>query len=122
MEEVKADRRGKLDENYHAELMRLEEELFSRKELVKFKPKHKLFELQVQEKLVSLEERVEEALDFRKELKEMEKMEAERVDIAIASNTAKAKNKLAVKFAREKKQLELVLEEMEHKLLIKMRN
>ena len=41
-------------------------------ELCKIKPKKKLKEYQTQEKLVSLEERVEEALDFRKELKDLE--------------------------------------------------
>lgn len=34
----------------------------------------------MQEKLVALEERVEEALDFRKELNELEVKEAQRVD------------------------------------------
>lgn len=43
--------------------------------MLKVKPKKKLKDLQTQEKLVSLDERVEEALDFRRELKEMEKNE-----------------------------------------------
>lgn len=47
---------------------RLEEKLACVTENIKIKPKKKIRELQVQEKLVSLEERVEEALDFRKEL------------------------------------------------------
>jgi len=42
---------------------------------MKVKPKKKLKDLQTQEKLVSLEERVEEALDFRKELNNLEKNE-----------------------------------------------
>jgi hypothetical protein len=50
------------------ECERLEEKLSCVTENIKIKPKKKIRELQVQEKLVSLEERVEEALDFRKEL------------------------------------------------------
>jgi hypothetical protein len=48
------------------ECERLEEKLSCVTENIKIKPKKKIRELQVQEKLVSLEERVEEALDFRK--------------------------------------------------------
>ena len=57
----------------------LQENLQKDTHLIKFKPKKKLADLQIQEKLVSLEERVEEALDFRKELKELEKSENQRV-------------------------------------------
>lgn len=57
------------------ELMKLDEKLSKDTELLKVKPKKKLKDLQTQEKLVSLDERVEEALDFRRELKEMEKFE-----------------------------------------------
>lgn len=41
-------------------------------EYIKIKPTNRLKELQFQEKLVSLEERVYEALDFRRELSELE--------------------------------------------------
>jgi hypothetical protein len=47
----------------------LDEKLSKDTELVKVKPKKKLKDLQTQEKLVSLDERVEEALDFRRELR-----------------------------------------------------
>jgi len=57
------------------ELLKLDEKLSKDTELLKVKPKKKLKDLQTQEKLVSLDERVEEALDFRRELREMERFE-----------------------------------------------
>lgn len=61
------------------EMDALAEKLSKNTEFLKVKPKRKLKDLQTQEKLVSLDERVEEALDFRKELKNMEKAEQQRV-------------------------------------------
>lgn len=50
---------------------------------LRIKPKKKLKEYQTQEKLVSIEERVEEAQNFRRELKNLEVKEAERVESLI---------------------------------------
>jgi ribosome assembly protein YihI (activator of Der GTPase) len=50
-------------------------------ESVKIKPKAKLKELQNNEKLVAINERVEEAINYRKELKDFEVEEANRVEL-----------------------------------------
>ena len=49
-------------------------------EAAKIKPAPKLKEMQVAEKLVACNERIEEAMNYRKELKEFEVVEAERVE------------------------------------------
>ena len=46
----------------------------------RFKPKKKLSEYQTQEKLVGIYERVEEAINFRKELNKLEISEKKRVN------------------------------------------
>ena len=46
----------------------------------KIKPNVKLKEMQNNEKLVAVNERIEEAVNYRKELKEFEVLEAERVE------------------------------------------
>lgn len=63
----------------------LNERLENPAEYIRIKPKSKVKYFQMQEKLVALEERVEEALDFRKELNELEVKEAERVNKLIQS-------------------------------------
>ncbi len=55
--------------------MDLEEKVGRAVEGLKFKPKKKLSEYQTQEKLVGIYERVEEAINFRKELNKLEKSE-----------------------------------------------
>ena len=49
-------------------------------EAAKIKPAAKLKEMQNNEKLVAVNERIEEAMNYRKELKEFEVLEAERVE------------------------------------------
>ena len=56
---------------------------------IRIKLKQKLIDYQLAEKLVVIDERVEEALDFRKELNDFEKKEALRV---IKENQEKADN------------------------------
>jgi len=69
--------------------------------MLKIKPKKKLKELQTQEKLVSLDERVEEALDFRKELKDLELSEKERVEAIQIEGTEKQRNDMFHKHEKE---------------------
>ena len=59
--------------------MALEEDLERDTHTVKFKPKKQLRDYQTQERLVALEERIEEATNFRKELKDLEVDEANRL-------------------------------------------
>lgn len=80
LEEYKGTRRAETQFKHVEERNQLEEKLGKAVEMVKIKPKKKLKEYQIQEKLVSLDERVEEALDFRKELKDLESKESDRVE------------------------------------------
>jgi hypothetical protein len=60
------ERREAFEKKAFYESQELENRLGQPSEYLKIKPKNRLKELQFQEKLVSLEERVYEALDFRK--------------------------------------------------------
>lgn len=55
-------------------------------EAAKIKPAAKLREMQNNEKLVAVNERIEEAMNYRKELKEFEVKEAERVHMLKEKN------------------------------------
>jgi len=63
-------------------------------EAAKIKPAAKLREMQNNEKLVAVNERVEEAMNYRKELKLFEVVEAERVERLRQENADKQRNKL----------------------------
>jgi hypothetical protein len=71
--------------------------------------------------LVSLEERVYEALDFRKELNELEIIERDRVDKLMMEHADQQRQNLRMKHSKKRKELEQKLEEMENKLIIKMK-
>lgn len=58
----------------------LNNKLSRAEEAVKIKPKASLKEMQNNEKLVAVNERVEEAMNYRKELKLLEIKEAERIE------------------------------------------
>merc|ERR1719329_1614975 len=58
----------------------LNEKLSRAVEAVKIKPSAKLREMQNNEKLVAVNERVEEAMNYRKELKILEIKEAQRIE------------------------------------------
>lgn len=66
----------------------LNEKLNRAVEAVKIKPSAKLREMQQNEKLVAVNERVEEAMNYRKELKILEIKEAQRIEDLRASNAA----------------------------------
>ncbi|CAK59937.1 unnamed protein product (macronuclear) [Paramecium tetraurelia] len=117
----KVDRRAQLKISQEKELGLLEDRLSKDTELMKVKPKKKLKDLQTQEKLVSLEERVEEALDFRKELKDLEKHEQDRVYKVQKYRIEKQHSDLLFKQQKEREQLEGKLQETEYKLIIQMK-
>lgn len=75
----------------------------------------------MQEKLVALEERVEEALDFRKELNELEVKEQERVNRLVMVKGDNLRENLRRKHEKGRKELELKLDELENRLIIKMK-
>ena len=76
----KLNRRQGLEKEAIYEMSLLDERLSDPAEYMRIKPVSKVKLYQMQEKLVALEERVEEALDYRKELNELEVNEKERVD------------------------------------------
>jgi len=63
-------------------------------EAAKIKPAAKLKEMQVNEKLVACNERIEEAMNYRKELKDFEVLEAERVEKLKQQNADKQRRAL----------------------------
>tara|TARA_B110000285_G_scaffold231922_1_gene301768 strand:- start:841 stop:1077 length:237 start_codon:yes stop_codon:yes gene_type:complete len=63
-------------------------------EAVKIKPSSKLKEMQNNEKLVAVNERVEEAMNYRKELKILEIKEAQRIENLRQKNAANQRKAL----------------------------
>lgn len=63
-------------------------------EAVKIKPSAKLKEMQNNEKLVAVNERVEEAMNYRKELKTLEIKEAQRIEKLRQENAVNQRNNL----------------------------
>lgn len=83
----------------------LDQKLDRAVEAVKVKPVAKLKELQCQEKLVAINERIEEATNYRKELKELEVEEAKRVERVRLTNADKQRRSL---LAGQKKEMLLL--------------
>ena len=83
-----------LKQNHEQEMEDLNMRLDRAVEAVKVKPKARLKDLQTQEKLVAANERIEEAINYRKELKDFEIEEAQRVEGVRHSNAMKQRNKL----------------------------
>ena len=69
-----------LEIDHETQMERLNQKLDRAVEATKIKPAAKLKEMQNNEKLVAYNERIEEAMNYRKELKEFEVQEAERVE------------------------------------------
>ena len=59
----------------------------------------------MQEKLVSLEERVYEALDFRRELSELEIKEKNRVDHLVMEHANQQRENMRKKHEKQRKEL-----------------
>ena len=66
--------------DHECQMEMLNEKLNSRSESLKIKPSFILKQTQVNEKLVAVNERVEEAMNYRKELKVSEIKEAQRIE------------------------------------------
>lgn len=89
-------------------------------EAAKIKPAAKLKEMQVNEKLVACNERIEEAMNYRKELKDFEVLEAERVEKLKQQNADKQRRALQAAQKKELSQLEAKIETGRHNLKIQM--
>lgn len=79
---------------HETQMERLNMKLDRAVEGAKIKPAAKLKEMQNNEKLVAYNERMEEAINYRKELKEFEVKEAERVERLKQENADKQRKKL----------------------------
>lgn len=105
----------------HEEQMEMLNEKLNRAvEAVKIKPSAKLREMQQNEKLVAVNERVEEAMNYRKELKILEIKEAQRIEDLRASNAANQRKKLEAQQLKEIHQLRAKIETGKNNLQIKM--
>lgn len=84
----------------------LNQKLDSAVENLKIKPKAILKEMQLNERLVGVNERVEEAQNYRKELKNLEVKEAQRIEDLKQENATNQRNNLMNKQGKEMMQLE----------------
>jgi hypothetical protein len=109
-----------LKEQHEHEMEDLNMRLERAVEAVKVKPKARLKELQIQEKLVAANERIEEAINYRKELKDFEIEEANRVEGLRHQNAMNSRNKLLSDQKKELHQLEAKIETSRNNLRIKM--
>lgn len=89
-------------------------------EAAKIKPAAKLREMQNNEKLVAVNERIEEAMNYRKELKEFEVKEAERVQMLKEKNADNQRKALLAGQKKEMDQLESKIETSRHNFKIQM--
>lgn len=89
-------------------------------EAVKIKPSAKLKEMQNNEKLVAVNERVEEAMNYRKELKILEIKEAQRIENLRQKNAENQRKALLSSQQKEMLQLEAKIETGRHALKINM--
>jgi hypothetical protein len=89
-------------------------------EALKIKPSAKLKEMQNNEKLVAVNERVEEAMNYRKELKTLEIKEAQRIENLRQKNADNQRKALLASQQREMLQLEAKIETGRHNLKIRM--
>jgi len=88
---------------------------------LKFKPKKELKDYQTQEKLVSIDERVEEAMNFRKELNNLEVSEANRIRKLREQNVENQLKKLRQDQRKEREQVERKIQVQENNLIIRMK-
>ncbi len=109
----------RLKQKAEAEMEQLNQRLEQAVEAVRIKPIPKLKELQCQEKLVAINERIEEAQNYRKELKDLEVAESERVRAMREANAEKQRQELLTNFTKEMHQLEAKIETARFNLNIK---
>jgi len=115
------EREAQMRAQHEDEINNLFEKLDRAVVAVKFKPKAQLKDYQTQEKLVSIDERVEEAMNFRKELKDLEVSEAQRINKMRIDNIERQKNVLLNEQLKEIRHLQSKLKNEENKLIIRMK-
>ena len=112
LEENKNQRRQMLSRKHRNEREQLELDLGQPAALLNVKPNNRLYELQLKEKLFCLGERVDEALDFRKELNKLEIEEESRVNHLMDRTIQHQRGCLRRQQERERRQLETKLGEL----------
>lgn len=96
----------------------LNEKLDRRVEMANIKPDARLKIMQNNEKLVAVNERIDEAMNYRKELKAFEVKEAERVEALKEKNADNKRKTLLSNQKKEMVQLEAKIETGRHNLKI----
>lgn len=89
-------------------------------EAAKIKPDARLKIMQNNEKLVAVNERIDEAMNYRKELKAFEVKESDRVELLKQKNADNQRKKLQANQKKEMLQLEAKIETARHNLKITM--
>ena len=93
-EETSLEKIQELQLDHEEQMEKLNQKLDRAVEAAKIKPQAKLKEMQNNEKLVAVNERIEEAMNYRKELKDLEIKEAERVEALRQQNAEKQRRAL----------------------------
>ena len=114
--QVRQQKLENLTERYKDQLEILNQKLDRAVEAATIKPVAQLKEYQTQEKLFAINERVEEAQNFRKELKNLEVAEANRVHGLRQDNAEKQRNKLIGQYKKDLQQLQAKMNTQEHNL------
>ena len=109
-----------LEEQHDHQMDLLNEKLGRAVEAAKIKPLAKLREMQHNEKLVAVNERIEEAINYRNELSKLEVQEAERVEKMRQENADKQRRTLQADQKKERQQLLAKIETSRNNLQIKM--
>lgn len=109
-----------LKQEHEMQMEHLNQKLDRAVEAAKIKPSAKLKEYQNNEKLVAINERIEEAMNYRKELKDLEVREALRVEKLRQENADNQRKALLSNQKKEMLQLEAKIETGRHNLKIKM--
>lgn len=109
---------AELQSRHEREIEALNQAISRDVEFVKVKPKARIRELQVEEKLVAVNEQYAEAQKIRDELKALEITEQNRVDNKILAEQETKRRKLLKKHAKEIVQAQLKNQTSENKLKI----
>lgn len=115
------DRETQMRAQHEDQMNNLLDRLDRAVEAAKFKPKSQLKDYQTQEKLVSIDERVEEAMNFRRELKNLEVSEAQRINKLRIANIEKQQKELEAEQRKELTHLQSKMKNEENKLIIKLK-
>ena len=119
-EQTKRDRVEQLEMERRLGREHLEQDLTSDNKMVKFKPKRELREYLKNERLVALEERIEEAANYRKELDRISQRETVRLNKNVREYVDSKLKSYDQETDKQKAHLQVKIDNDENKLRIKM--